>query len=484
MSGAPDRLGRVARNAGLKVLVQATRLVSLALVIVTARVVGPAEFGKFTFAYALAAILGVAVDFGIPAVLTRQIARAPQETAERWATAAALKLGLLALAAPLYLAVPLLARRPWDVTVAVWLLGLAIGLQALIENAVAVYTGVQRLEHEVAVRVVEKLVLAGVGFTALGLGGGILGVAAAFVGAAVVSLGLATALVHRRLAPLDAPWSGRAAWRLAGELAPVAQAQLLAVATARLAPIVVALGAGDRAAGLFGAAFRLYDVVQVAPTALIAAVYPELARTPAGSPRARALVTQATELLLLALLPVAVGLGVGAPVVAAAVYGTGYAAAAPILAMLGSAATLAMLQSFLGSAFLAFDRPRRLRRVAALTLATSLIVTPALVWAGGAAGGALAVLAVEAVGLVGCVLGLRELAGLPLARGAAKGLLAALAAVAVGVLLPGGAGRPLGALAVYALGLALLRPVPVATWGRLVRGLLGRPVPVPPAGGG
>lgn len=482
MTRAPDALGRVARNAGLKVLVQATRLISLALVIVTARVVGPAEFGKFTFAYALAAILGVALDFGIPAVLTRQVARAPHETAERWATAAMLKLGLLALAGPLYLAAPLVTRRPWDVTAAAWLLGLAIGLQAFIENAVAVYTGVQRLEHEVTVRVIEKAVLGGVGFAVLALGGGIVAVAAAFAAAAVVSLVLATTLVHRRLAPLRAPWSGRAAWRLAGELAPVAQAQLLAVATARLAPIVVALGAGDRAAGLFGAAFRLYDVVQVAPTALIAALYPELARTPAGSPRARALVTQATELLLLVLLPVAIGLGVGAPAVAAAVYGAGYVAAAPILAVLGSAATLAMLQAFLGTVFLAFDHPRRLRAVAALTLATSLVATPALVWTAGATGGALAVLAVEAVGLAGCVLGLRGLAGMPFARGAAKGVAAALVAVALGALLPGGgAGPALGALAVYGLGLAVLRPVPAALWGRLLRGLFGRPAP--PAGG-
>jgi O-antigen/teichoic acid export membrane protein len=484
MTGASDAATRVVRNAVLKVAVQGTRLISLALVIATARTAGPVEFGKFTFAYALAAILGVAVDFGIPVVLTRQVARAPHQTAERWADAAALKLGLLALAGPVYLAVPLGAGRPWDVTVMVWLLGLAIGLQAFIENAVAVCTGFQRLEHEVVVRVVEKGVLGGVGFMALALGGGVLAVAGAFVVAAAVSLAVALGLVHRRLAPLRAPWRARAARRLAGELAPVAQAQLLGFATTRLAPIMVALAAGDRAAGLFGAAFRLYDVVQVAPVALIAAVYPELARTPAETPRFRALATQATELLLLALLPVAVVLALDARAVAALVYGPGYGPAGPVLALLGSAAPLAMLQSFLGTVFLALDQPRRLRAVATLGLGTSLAITPVLVWAGGAVGGAVAVLLVEATGLAASLLRLHALCGLPLGRGTVKALAAGGGAVVVGSFVSGDAARVLGALAAYGTGLALLRPVPGAVWARLVRGLLGRAEAAPSAGGG
>ena len=58
MIGAPGSAERVARNAALKTLGQATRLGSLVLVVATARVLGPDEFGKFTFAYALASVLG------------------------------------------------------------------------------------------------------------------------------------------------------------------------------------------------------------------------------------------------------------------------------------------------------------------------------------------------------------------------------------------------------------------------------------------
>ena len=159
-------------------------------------------------------MLGIVLDFGISVVLTRAVARDPGATAERWATAATLKLLLLGLVGPVYLAVPLLMHRPWDTTAAVWLLGLAIVLQTFLENAVSVFTAVQRLEQEFQMRLLEKIVLVTVGFAALGLGVGLLGVAAAFALAAAVSLvfavGASTA-ASRRSRDGGAP-RGRGAW--------------------------------------------------------------------------------------------------------------------------------------------------------------------------------------------------------------------------------------------------------------------------------
>jgi O-antigen/teichoic acid export membrane protein len=482
VSGTSGGAERMARSAALKVAVQATRLASLMLVIVAARVLGPVEFGKFTFGYALATMLGVALEFGVTPVLTRAVARDPGATAERWAAAAALKLGLLAVAGPLFLALPLLARRPWDTTATVWLLGLAIALQAFVENGVAVFTGAQRLEQELRVRMVEKGVLVVAGFGALGLGAGLLGVAFAFVLAAVVSLALTIRLIDRRLARLDARWNPLAARGLARELAPVAQALFLGFATARLAPVAVALLAGDFAAGHFGAAFRIYDVVWIVPVTLVAAVYPELARTPSELPRFRLLATQAFEALLLVAWPIALVLAAGASWLVPWIYGPGYAPAVSILALLGGAAACGILQHFLGVVFLALDRPDRLRAVAAFGFATSLVLTPVLVVTHGAVGGAVSVLVVETVMLGATLVGLRGLGVWPLGRGAAKSLGAAAAGALVASLGPAGPVRCVSALAAYVGALLVLRPVPAAVCRRLLRGALGRAAPPSPVG--
>ena len=484
MSAVAGSAERIARNAALKVLVNATRLGSLVLVIATARVIGPAEFGKFTFAYALATILGVAIDFGITPVLTRSVARDPGATADRWGTAATLKLALTGILAPVYLATPLVLHRPWDTTLAVWGLGLAIVLQALLENAVSVFTAVQQIEHELRARLIEKAVLVAVGFVALGLGAGLLGIVFAFVLAAAVSLAFATWRIHRQVAPLERWWRPAGARALARELTPIAQAQFLVYCTSRLTPVAVALLAGDDAAGHFGAAFRVYDVVWVALASLEGAIYPELARTPPAHPRFRALMTQACEALLLIVLPIALGLAAGAWWLTPRLYGPGWGPTAPVLAVLGVAVGGAMLTHFLGLVLLALDQPRRLRGIAVLTFVTGLAVIPAGVMAAGALGGAVAVLVVEGVSLVASLVSVHRVVGGPLGRGAVKGLAAAAAAAAVATLLPAGAGRLAGVLLAYLVALVVLRPVPGAVCLRLVRGALGRAGPPAATGAG
>jgi O-antigen/teichoic acid export membrane protein len=196
----------------------------------------------------------------------------------------------------------------------------------------------------------------------------------------------------------------------------------------------------------------------------------------------RLLTTQAFEALLLVSLPIALALGVGAPWLTPLIYGPGFGPAAPVLAILGTAVSCAMLGHFLGAVLLALDRPRRLRAIAGLAFVTGLVVIPGLVAVRGAVGGAVAVLVVEGVSLAASVGGVLDLTGWPFGRGAAKGVTAAAAGALVASLMPVGGGRLVGALLTYAVALALLRPVPGPVYVRLLRGVLGRPGPPSAAG--
>ncbi len=470
MTGTASGAERVARNALLKVAVQATRLLSLVFVILAARALGPTGFGKFTFAYALATLLGAALDLGMHSVLVRGVARARTETAEQWAAAVTLKLALLVPVGLVFALFPVLTRRPLDTTVAVWLLGTALALQSFIELAVSVFTAFERLEFELGLRLAEKLLLFGVGVGGLLLGGGLWLVTGTFALAAAASLALAVALVHRRFARLAWRWHASGARALGRALGPVALAFVLAFTATRLVPLLVALLAGDAAAGYFGAAVRVLDVLMVVPIALSAAVYPVLARTRPADPRFRRLFVQSGEVLLFVGLPLTLALAYGASWLVALVYGTRYEPAAALLRVLGLAACLSFLNYFLGFVFLALDRPGRLLGVAATGLVASAVLTPGLVMVGGAAGGSVALVLVETIALTGALVGLAPLVGLPFGMGAVKAGAAAAGAALVAGALPAGSVWRLGAaLAVYAGGVLALRPVPVALWGRVVR---------------
>ena len=239
---------------------------------------------------------------------------------------------------------------------------------------------------------------------------------------------------------------------------------------------MVALLAGDVAAGHFGAAVRVLDVLMVVPVIVVAAVYPVLARTSPADPRFRRVVVQTVDLLLLLGLPVALALAHGAAWLTAAVYGPRYEATAPLLAVLGAAACLGFLGQFLGVVLLALDRARRLVVTAAASLAASVLLTPGLVLAMGALGGAAALVLVEAVAVTALLVALLPLIRLPFSANAVKTAgSAAVASLLAGTLPAGGGWRLAVALGAYTAGLLVLRPVPAAVWRQLGPALAGRP---------
>jgi O-antigen/teichoic acid export membrane protein len=209
-------------------------------------------------------------------------------------------------------------------------------------------------------------------------------------------------------------------------------------------------------------------------------VYPVLARLVPTDPRFRELARQTTALLVLAVLPAVLVLALGAPPLVRLLFGPRFAPAAPLLAILGPAAGLDVLQFFLSALLLALDRAGRLLRVAIGTLVVSLILTPVLVHAAGASGGALALAAVSLVGVVGSLVALAPLVGLPLGAGAMKALGAAAAAAALAVLAASDhAWRAGVALGLYASLVLVLRPAPAGLGRRLLRGAVGAPLPAP-----
>jgi hypothetical protein len=90
----------------------------------------------------------------------------------------------------------------------------------------------------------------------------------------------------------------------------------------------------------------------------------------------------------------------------------------------------------------------------------------------GAAGGAWALVLVEAVALAGGLAGLRRDLGVPFGTGALRIVTAAAGAAVAGALVPAGGPWPLSVgLLVYAAGLVALRPLAPEAWQALGRAL-------------
>jgi O-antigen/teichoic acid export membrane protein len=256
----------------------------------------------------------------------------------------------------------------------------------------------------------------------------------------------------------------------ARRLGTVAVASLCDLAKTRvIAPLVFVI-AGEAAAGYFGAAVRVLDLLIVLPAAVVAAAYPALARMGPADPAFRRLVRQVLEVLIVIGLAVALALHAGAAPLTRLAFGTAYAPATPVLSPLGIAACLAFANYFLSAVLLAIERTRRLLTVSAIGLASALVVTPVLVGQGGAVGGSLALLVLEAITLGASLVALVPLVGSPAGPDAAKMLAAALVAGLLGTLVPGESALRAGlVLTAYAGGLLVLWPAGATTVVTLAR---------------
>lgn len=474
MTPASATLRRIARNLVAKTTAEVTtRLLSILFFMVVARVLEPEGFGKFTFAYALVTLFGAALDLGVHPVFVREVARDPAEAPGQWRAAVTFKLGLAAPIALLLLVTPLATGRPWDTTLAVYLLTAYVFLQSFIELVVAVFTAFGRLEYELALRLQAKVALLALGGVALWAGWRLLGLAGAYVAAAGVSLALGLRLA-RRFGPLPLGWAGAAAWRLGGAIWPVALAFLLAIAARRVAPLAVALLRGETEAGFFGAAARVVEALDLVPAVFAAAIFPVLSSLDPAGERFRRTLAQTVQGLLLVSLPLALVLSFAAGPLVTLLYGEAYAPAVPVLQLLGWAIPFGFLNYLFVFVFLALDRPGVLLGLAASGFGASLALTPALVAAWGASGGGLGVVVAEGILALLGVLALNTGGRVVLvAWRSAKPFLAGLAAAAV---LPLASPLPLHAklslvLAVYGAGLLALRTFTREEWG-LLRDLL------------
>jgi O-antigen/teichoic acid export membrane protein len=414
-----DATDAVARNAVLKCAAHGTRALSLVFLVLAARALGPSDFGRLTFAYALAALLAAALDLGMHPVLIRDMVREPRSTARHWMDGATLKLALLVPAGLALAVAPIVTGADRATVLAVWLLGLAFAGQSFTELSICVFAAGGRFGLDVGVRAVEKCVLLGLGTLVLAAGGGVVAVAATFAASSAVALVGSVVAVNRGFARVPVAIDVSHARAMARRLGPVAVAAVCDIAKTRVIATLVFVLAGEAAAGYFGAAVRVLDALLVLPAAVVAAAYPALAARGPADPAFRRLMRRILATLLVVGVAVALALHLGGAAFTRVVFGAAYAPATPILSLFGVAACLAFANYFLSAVLLAIDRPRRLVTVSAIGLAASLILTPLLVARWGAVGGSVALVVLETITAVASVVALVPLVGWPLGRDAA-----------------------------------------------------------------
>lgn len=449
----------------------AGQLLTVGAVALLFRHLGVDDAGRYVLVLSLVAIVGGLTDLGLTTLGVRELSTAAPE-ARRALMADLLGLRLAATIAGVALVVAFAAAAGYGATVVA---GTALtGAGLLAQNAgatlgmdllVRLRAGRMALADLVRQAAAAALVVAGVA-----AGAGLLVFFAVLVPAALAGLVVVLASVER-----VAPARDAARWAtLVRQTVPFAVAAAASVLFFRVAVVEVSLIAGPRDAGLFGASFRVVEVLSALPALAVSAAFPIFARAASDGDgeRLRSALARVSRACAAAGGALAVGLALGAGAVIEVIAGGAFAEAAPLLRIQGVALLASFLAAPWGFALLALRRERTLMWLNVAGVAVAAAVGAALIAADGARGGAVATVLGEAglavafaVALARAHADLRpaaaELARVALAGGAA--LLVALAGLPSAL-------AALAGLAIYALVLRAVGGWPELGWLRPGRG--------------
>ncbi|MBI4492426.1 MAG: flippase [Chloroflexi bacterium] len=476
---------RLARNSLLPTATSLlNKVLDMGFAVAMLRMLQAEGVGQYTVAVVLAGYFDILVTFGLPTLITREVARTPGEAARYLGSSLALRYALWALCLPL---VAVLLGPGADVlgvnaqvALAVWLLVAAMLPGILAGCLSALFMAHERMDVPALVAVATTLLKVALGLGALLGGYGFVGLAAVAVLAnlatAALLLGLCWVLLGWPGAQLDLTL-GR---RLLGPAFPLMVSSLLNSLFFRLDALLLNPLAGPLAVGYYSSAYKVIDGLLVVSSSFTLALFPVLSRLAHGpSERLRDAYWLGLKTLLLVSVPMAMGVTLLAEPLMELFAGPSYLPhAALALQVLVWFLPLSFANGLTQYVLIALDRQRVLTLSFALATAFNVAANLYLIPRYSYLGAAIATILSEVVLLGPFWLALlRHLPGIPLLRLGWRPLLASAAMVA-----PVLAVRevhwllaiPVGAL-VYAAAVLVLRTLDQAELA-LLEPLVGRRV--------
>jgi O-antigen/teichoic acid export membrane protein len=358
-----------------------SRLMSVALIILVARRLGPVLMGIYAFGLTFVRLLEILVDFGLDRFIQREIGRRPEQSGPLFSQVFGLKLVIYLIGAgAVFLLGNFLIAEPLKRWV-VWILSLTIFFRSQANSTNAFFRATQKVKYESVVVVTQRLVYTSAGLAAILMGYGLLTLVSFELAAQMGACATGWWLFRRKIGnPFHAVHMSHLA-----TLASSAQNFLyirLALTVFNSADLLMlSFLSGDLATGWYAAAVRLYAAVDFIPDAFSGSFLTVLSRKVKEEWSAFVKVFRYFFKYLFIL-----GLGFGAilgglaPQWLVTLFGTSFQPAIPTLRLLAPGLVLNFVNLTLSNAIIALDEEKKIlvnfSLAAGLNIAMNLWLIP------------------------------------------------------------------------------------------------------------
>ena len=379
-----------------------TWALSLALIVILPRFLGPTAIGQFHLSGSIWAIMAILVSFGMDILMTKEIARRPDRVSELVGTSLGIRVIFYIISFGLVAAYVAWADYPRQTVLVIYV----VGISYLMSQCAAVYrsalAGLERMRYIALADIAAKFFTTACSLVLLFLGQGVLVIAAVLIISATISLVIQAVYVNR-FQPVRLQFNRElAAWMLR-ESVPYLGVSLFRMIYIQLDIVIISLLASETVVGWYGAADSLFGTLLFIPTVFITAVFPALSRFYTEQlDSLKHLMQKSFNMLLLLSVPIGLGIFTIADDLVVLLFGSEFAQSGPVLAVMGIVLIFTYSNMLIGKFLIATNRQRQWTKVMAIaTMATIPLDLVLIPWCqqtfgNGAIGGALAFVVTEA----------------------------------------------------------------------------------------
>ena len=385
-------------SSGYATITAGSAVMLVALTMIAGRWLPASEYGKFSFAIALATIVETLMDIGLGPVTVRTVARDGEGAGTLFRHVLGLKIawGALGLVA-LLIAAPIMRRDP-TVIRACYLMGISSAIRSYVLSARGLLQGLNRFDLEAVTVIADRGLLLLLGTLVLVSGFGLLGLSVAFVAARLLMFVIVTIIV-KRVTGSAVPTYDRAVWiELQTAALPLGFFLITLTLYTYIDTVILGIMRTDAETGWYAASYRVYEGLMYAPSAFATVLTPRFSQMFVSDPAGlRSLFRRS----LLGSAAAALAIGGCAVLLARPMmllfYGEAYEAAVPPLQVLAGGSIFVFCTWILHSAAIAINLDRRLVGTTAIGLFANIALNIAFIPRQGITGAAWATVIAEAL---------------------------------------------------------------------------------------
>ena len=275
-----NQVQRIVKNIGVTGFAQVlTSLMAFVLLIYLARILGEADFGKYSFAISLTTLLATFTDLGVNQLLVREIARDKDLSESYISNAVILKVPLGVMTLALVPILSWLLSLSGDMTMLLYLFGFYNVLLTVSGTYLSLFQAWERMEYVAVFQIIERSVTVTLGLAVLFMGYGVFAVALVYAVAGVLDLLVASAISFKRFVRPSISFEPGLQWRLLVEGLPFGLNSLFAVFFFKIDTVLLGILRDDVAVGVYNAAYNpLLSLSMIISGMVSSAVYPVMSR--------------------------------------------------------------------------------------------------------------------------------------------------------------------------------------------------------------